>query len=546
MTQVTAMDTLVYLEDTTLYQIVTNHDTLKDSDGSVTVVVRITSGENIELLDLEKVHAKGYTLTADIDGISINDLIQYTSDSQISGFSVQGRKQLSIYLFSNDVQIAEKHLTVVSDGKHGDISLICYPAGEFDKDTLYAATSTTTPMVCYNGQYYMLNYGKSFIGDGSCDGYTNPSDEYAANRGTGYWQFMEYYKALFIELAMVNYGKIASAVFSGDFMFSQYGTYNEFENWWIATGTYKNLTTVNWESVEKITDRETREFRFALGGSSAPYLDTTARYPTGWSRIPPTLIDESQTMMWVTYADVTDGNVGEWQAPFAASGQAPYEEGGKVYCFRQYRQRPTLSSETRLPEGWSYFPTATEYANSDKYNNFDGETDIFDPNVSIDFKTGAVRLNNAVVKGTITSPKTYITQGNYQQYTYNPISEVNEDFLSLLFDNLTDCVVFEEGVPSIQIPMPSMYSNGEYTAIQIENFRNFIGKTIKFYNYSDSDMQITGKTRLVGSKSATSFVLRAGYCVSLTCVLDVEDEDDDSENIYWEYYSIAKIRTTTE
>lgn len=545
MNRVTATDTLVYLEDTSFYQIVTSADTLKSTDEYVDVDIRILSGENVTILDLEQAKEQGFTLKANIDGTNISNLIEYTSDSQIYGFNVQGHKRLNIFLYLNDVQVAEKSLTVVSDGARGDVALICYSAGEFDASTTYATTTTTTPMVYYNGSYYVLNSDKTFKGDGSC-GYTNPQDEYAANGGSGYWQFMEYYKAIFVELAMVNYGKIAKAVFSGDFMFSQQGTYNKLGSYFRCEGKLTQVSPAkvdSWSTPVKIHNTTQREVRYAAGGNTAPPIVKTDRKPDGWSRVP--VKKDYNTFMWMTTASLNsdDTLASNWSTPAMIGSNIPLTVGQKVYIFYGNPLIATAPSDTSFPpSNWSTSPTLTTTENSSDYENFDGEYDIFEPNIAIDFLSGLIRMNNAVIRGTITTPKTTITGSNYQKLCFDMAQDV--DFITTklwcpYWDKMSDFIILDASLDtSLYMYMP--YISSKYSDSELEAMRSWIGKTIKVYNYSSQDTFITGSTRQVGSESTVSFYLKAGYCVSLTCYLR-SNYGSTSEQLSWEWYQPSKI-----
>jgi hypothetical protein len=508
-------------------------------------------------------YTKDVSTSANVKSLTANwsySSTEYATVNDSGVVTIHSQSSCDIVLYKGSTEIARQTVSVVKDGaagakgdageqgaagERGQIGKMLYPAGEFDVNTTYTSTAMLAPYVLYGTDYYYLA-ADSYLG--STAKHNNPATD-AANQA-GNWVVIEKHKAIFAEILMADFAKLSSAVFSGDYMFSQYGTYNEFENWWMATGTCTtdggSITKVDWSNstIEKVTGNENREFRFALGALTAPSIDTSKREPSGWSLIPPTIIDENDTRMWVTYADISsDGTVDEWITPFPVSGSNTYNNGDEVRCFISSTVEPTQPSGTSIcPGDWKYYPSAVTTENSTMYGKFDGNTDRFDPNISIDFKTGAVRLNNAVIRGTLSTPKTYINSGNYQQYTYNPLSNLNINYVihELSFDNLTDFVVIDSGVPELHITMPSIYSNGKYTSVQLENYRSYIGKTFKFYNQSGNSMSITGRTRKVGSSSSTSFELKAGYCVALTCVLDA---DDGIEATIWEYYSTAKIQT---
>lgn len=103
------------------------------------------------------------------------------------------------------------------DGKPGSTGPMLYPAGRFeDLQQVYVRTQLTVPFVEYEGQYYVLNK------EGETSG-INPRDDYAAHGKNATWVLMDKMKYAFIEALVADFGKIASAVFWREFMFSQHG-----------------------------------------------------------------------------------------------------------------------------------------------------------------------------------------------------------------------------------------------------------------------------------------------------------------------------------
>ena len=66
------------------------------------------------------------------------------------------------------------------------------------------------------GQYYVLNKEGTFKN-------INPKKDYAANGSKATWVLMDKVRYSFVEILMANFAKLASAVFYGQYMFSQYG-----------------------------------------------------------------------------------------------------------------------------------------------------------------------------------------------------------------------------------------------------------------------------------------------------------------------------------
>lgn len=98
----------------------------------------------------------------------------------------------------------------------GDLPPLIYPAGVYSPDVTYERTNLVAPMVLCETQYYVLNKDGSFKG-------INPKTDYAANGKKATWILMDKFQYAFIEMLMVNFAKLASAVFYGDYMFSQQG-----------------------------------------------------------------------------------------------------------------------------------------------------------------------------------------------------------------------------------------------------------------------------------------------------------------------------------
>lgn len=113
------------------------------------------------------------------------------------------------------------------DGKDGKVGLLAYPAGVFDPLVTYKATATSTPVVMDGqdgqglAQYYVLARGKTYYAGDSSVQYKTPHEDAVANGG--YWSRMDRFCSVFADILMAEFAKLASAVFSGDLMFSQQG-----------------------------------------------------------------------------------------------------------------------------------------------------------------------------------------------------------------------------------------------------------------------------------------------------------------------------------
>lgn len=95
---------------------------------------------------------------------------------------------------------------------------LTYPAGIFDMNTAYVGTDRKAPYVYYEAgkTYYVLNKETTVKG-------INPATDYAANGKQASWIPFENFKAIFVEIFMALFARLGSAVFWGDYMFSQHG-----------------------------------------------------------------------------------------------------------------------------------------------------------------------------------------------------------------------------------------------------------------------------------------------------------------------------------
>lgn len=108
---------------------------------------------------------------------------------------------------------------VVRDGSKGSAGPMVYPAGKWSASEVYEATEVARPVVEYGGQYYVLSVVGESVG-------VNPAKDYADNGEEASWQLMDRFSYVFADVLMANFAKLGSAVFYGDYMFSQDGTIN--------------------------------------------------------------------------------------------------------------------------------------------------------------------------------------------------------------------------------------------------------------------------------------------------------------------------------
>lgn len=105
-------------------------------------------------------------------------------------------------------------------GAPGSKGQIIYPAGLYSTSTTYVTTETEAPYVYDSGAaaYYILNKIMSWTGSNYPEASNTPSTDV-----TGSWTKLEAFDAVFAKIGIIANGLIGSAVFSGDYMFSQQG-----------------------------------------------------------------------------------------------------------------------------------------------------------------------------------------------------------------------------------------------------------------------------------------------------------------------------------
>lgn len=101
-----------------------------------------------------------------------------------------------------------------------------YPAGIYSENVRYTSSVNIAPYVLFqpdpskDGTRYVMNKVGSWLG--TEQGMT-PAEDYALNGQDATWIPFEHFNAVEIELALIRFGQIGSAVFYDDYMFSQYG-----------------------------------------------------------------------------------------------------------------------------------------------------------------------------------------------------------------------------------------------------------------------------------------------------------------------------------
>lgn len=229
------------------------------------------------------------------------------------------------------------------DGRDG---LMVYPAGYYDPNTTYKADSETAPVVMYAENYYVLRRGTTYKGASQPENRNNPAKEVAnalvANgESTSRWILFDKFNAIFADIIMADFAKLASAVFYGDWMISQQGTL-----------TY------------------TEEYRYKVASSAPSDYDIRADYPAGWSLTYPTSVPTGSSVYYIKALKSPNGALGygqEWTPPVATTSK---KYGDTIIT-----------------------------PNSTKYQDF--KNGSFEPNYSVNFRTGEMRAGTGVFYGAI-------------------------------------------------------------------------------------------------------------------------------------------------
>lgn len=98
-------------------------------------------------------------------------------------------------------------------GATGPQGPMAYLAGEWQKDITYTRDNVSMPIVRHNEVYWFLKKETSVLG-------SEPSAK------SPYWELLMENDIVFAKIVMSEFGKLASAVFSGAYMLSQYGKLN--------------------------------------------------------------------------------------------------------------------------------------------------------------------------------------------------------------------------------------------------------------------------------------------------------------------------------
>lgn len=109
-----------------------------------------------------------------------------------------------------------------TDGENGKKGQLVYPAGIYSNTTSYTTDEYKAPYVldASDGNFYVLNAQMTWKGTEQSN--RTPSQDYTLNKGK-YWLKFDAFEAIYAKIGIIANGLIGSAVFNGDFMFSQQG-----------------------------------------------------------------------------------------------------------------------------------------------------------------------------------------------------------------------------------------------------------------------------------------------------------------------------------
>ena len=147
----------------------------------------------------------------------------FLDTAELSG-SYDGGKSVQVRVtdMAGDTILQQEIIFPNFAGNNGSAGPLPYLAGEWNGNTSYTRTETKCPIVVFNHYYYFLR------NIGTVTGGRDPSVEAAKTNGK--WILADNFQMIITECLMAAFGKIASAVFSGDYMISQYGRRNGVES----------------------------------------------------------------------------------------------------------------------------------------------------------------------------------------------------------------------------------------------------------------------------------------------------------------------------
>lgn len=159
-----------------------------------------------------------------------------------------------------------------TDGKRGQL---IYPAGVYSNTASYTTDENKAPYVLdtSDDNFYVLNAQMTWKGTEQNN--RTPSQDYASNNGK-YWLKFDAFEAIYAKLGIISNGLVGSAVFNGDYMFSQQGinpsssnaptsNYEEFDPEHIYDGTFTPNILLNFNL--GIAHLAAGDIKFSINGT---------------------------------------------------------------------------------------------------------------------------------------------------------------------------------------------------------------------------------------------------------------------------------------
>lgn len=181
-----------------------------------------------EPLDLED-----ETGVIELEDSTDNDSILTVGGNDISTADIGDRIYFELRDADTGDVLHSTQVPVVKDGTdgisgdNGRDGLMVYPAGYYDPNRTYSATSETAPVVMYNENFYVLRRGATYKGATEADNRNTPALELAnTSADSSRWILFDKFNAIFADIIMADFAKLGSAVIYGDWMISQQGTRN--------------------------------------------------------------------------------------------------------------------------------------------------------------------------------------------------------------------------------------------------------------------------------------------------------------------------------
>lgn len=216
-----------------VYRLQTNIDTiLVDKGGNILNTEEYLSwnvikidGDKYTLIDSS--NWRDYSLGLNVNVYFDGEQQEIYQPFQIPLNQLPATKSVQIVLYdaTKEPDLLIDYKTIIinkepNDGDRGPQGQIVYPAGIYNDSAEYIATSEKAPYVYFNNEYYVLKaVGFTWIGTEQPDG-TNPST------ATDYWEKFEGFEAIYADIGILKQALIGSAVFYGNFIFSQTGLDN--------------------------------------------------------------------------------------------------------------------------------------------------------------------------------------------------------------------------------------------------------------------------------------------------------------------------------